>query len=246
MFKISRLFWLTPLALMASTANAQPAAKLPASVAATMPTRVLDIATYRIAPAPGEPQLLIHLWGAPRRNPDGAGSFGAPAGTYKGQISVEEVNSFNSLRLSPFVYDIFAPNSHGGWDYRNSIVHLDISAPGAPSIRYLNNKTKQGLVLVLSQFGGQYVSQRTLYALPHLESGAPFFKRDFSAVSPPANSGSVRQSFGRDARGYLQLIKAEDGFDEKTHKLLETRTIFSWDEPTRDWKAGQPVVTERK
>ncbi len=247
MFKISHFLWLASLLLVTSATQAQPASKkLPAPVAATMPTRILDIATYRIAPAPGAPKMLIHLWAAPRRNPDAGGTFHAPAGTFKGKVTVAEVNSFDSLYTTAFNYDIFAPNGKGGWNYLNSIIYIGTSAPSAPEIRYLNNVTKQGLVLELDQFGGQYITERTLYVLRNLEAGSSFFTRDFSNVHPPANSGGVSQGFGRDARGYVQLIKSEAGQDETTGKLFNTRTVFNWDENTGDWKAGRPIVSERK
>lgn len=249
MFKITPLLWLASVVLLAPSTWAKPAqnsaTKLPASVAATMPTQILDIATYKIAPAPGAPKLLIHLWSAPRRNPNAGGTFHASPGTFKGKVTVEEVNSFDSLYLSPFVYDIFAPNGKGGWTYLNSIVHNDTSAAYPPQIRYLNNKTKQGLIIELGQFGGQYASAATLYVLPRLEPGYQPRIRDFSRISAPSNAGSVSRGFGRDARGFAQLIKAETGTNEATKQSFETRTISTWNEETNDWKDGRPVVVAR-
>ena len=103
-----------------------------------MPGQILDIATYHIAPAPGEKPLLIHLWSAPRRNPAGDGSFGAPAGVYHGPITKKEAAFFNSLRPSPFVYDIFAPTAKGQWKYLSSIIRNDNSTPYPPVVRYLH------------------------------------------------------------------------------------------------------------
>ena len=191
-----------------------------------MPTQILDIATYQLAPAPGAPKLLIHLWTAPRRDPEGGGSFGAPAGTYKGKISVAEVNSFNSLRTTPFVYDIFSPNGKGGWNYLNSIVHTDTSAPNVPKIRYLNNQTKEGLILELSQFSGQYTSDRTLYVLPYLEENASYFTRDFSNISPPSRSGGVSQGFGRDARAATPNSSKRRATTTRRTTSLSTRARF--------------------
>lgn len=169
---LSKFFLLAPALLLTPCAQAKPAKKsapkLPASVAAMMPTQILDIATYYLAPAPGEPKIMIYLWSAPRRNLEGAGSFGAPFGYYKGKISVEEVNSFNSLQASPFTYDIFSPDGKGGWDYINSFVRLDTSAPSKQTIRYLNNKTKSGLIVEMTQFGGQYSRPRTIYVFNDL------------------------------------------------------------------------------
>lgn len=250
MFKISPLLLLAPIALMASSTQAKPAKKfapkLPASVAALMPSQILDIATFKIAPAPGEPKLLIHLWAAPRRNPDAGGTFHASAGTFKGKVTVEEVNSFDSLYITAFTYDIFAPNGKGGWNYLHSIVHADYSEPYTPLIRYLNNKTKTGLVMELRQFGGQYAHPATLYVLPTLYRGSGTRSRDFTTVSAPANSGSVWRGIVRDARGYAQLVKGESVWDEATKKPVETRTISLWNEETNDWKDGKPVVIERK
>ncbi len=248
MFKNHSLLFLMPLALLATSALAEPTkksvAKLPISVAATMPTLVLDIATYQIAPAPGEPKILVHLWCAPRRNPNGGGTFGSPAGAYQGAITREEVDGSRGLRPSPFVYDIFTADGKGGWQYRNSISRFDTATPGVPTVRYLNNRTKQGIIFEIDQFGGQYVRQRTLYTFTDWDSSP--IERDISNISPPAPTGAVRTGFGRDARGYATLITSEDSRDEATGKVFETRTIFRWDEQTRDWKMGRPVVSERK
>lgn len=236
-----------PLALLAISALAQPAKKsvatLPPSVAATMPIQVLDIATYHIAPAPGEPAILVHLWCAPRRDSNGGGTFGAPAGAYKGAITRDEIDSSRGLRPSPFIYDIFTGDGKGGWQYRNSISRFDTATPGVPTVRYLNNRTKQGAIFEIDQFGGQYVRGRTLYAFTDWDASP--LERDVSNISPPAPTGAVRTGFGRDARGFATLIKSEDGRDEATGKIFETRTIFSWDEQTRDWKAGRPIVSAR-
>lgn len=255
MFKISPLLLLAPLALMAASAQAKPAKnsepKLPASVAAMMPKQALDTATFKLAPAPGAPKLLIHLWCVPRRNPEGGSQFQTSLGSLKSKVTVEEVNALDSLYPTAFTYDIFAPNGKGGWNYLNSIIHAGTSAPSTPMIRYLNNQTKEGLVMELDKSGGKHVFNRTLYVLQSLEGGYPFFTRDFSDIYPPANWGGVRQGFGRDARGYVQLIKAEDGIDLKTQRLFTTRTVFSWDEneggwKAGDWKAGRPIISERK
>lgn len=250
MSPLCKFLLLAPALMLASTVQAKPAKKsspkLPASVAAMMPSQILDIATYQIAPAPGAPKMLIHLWGAPRRNPDAGGTFHAPAGTFKGKVTVEEVNSFDSLYLTAFTYDIFAPNGKGGWNYLSSIVHVDNSAPYPPLIRYLNNKTKIGLVMELRQFGGQYAHPTTLYVLPTLERGSGTLSRDFTTVSAPANSGSVWRGIVRDVRGYAQLVKGASVWDDATKKPVETRTISTWNEELNDWKDGPTLVVAKK
>ena len=208
-----------------------------------MPTRVLDIATYHIAPAPGEPQLLVHLWTAPRRNPEGGGMFGAPAGYYTGQITREEADSSGSLRLSPFVYDIFTPGGKGGWNYRSSIFRNDRDTPYAPTVRYLNNQTKLGYIIEIDQFGGQYQFLRTLYVFTGWDFS--YLTRDITNINPPARAGATHFGFGRDARGYVQLIKSEIGFDDATKKNFDTRTLFNWNEEASDWNAGLPQRVQK-
>ena len=248
MARFLSLLLLAPALLMAPSVHAQitekSAAKLPASVVALMPARTLDIATYRIAPAPGEPQLLVHLWSAPRRNPNAGGTFHAPQGFYQGKVTREEAQSFDSLYSSPFVYDIFTSDSRGSWNYMNSIIINDTSAPSQPTVRYLNNKTKQGYIFETHQFGGQYIFPATLYVFT--DKAAAYFTRDITGVSPPARAGSRHFGFGRDARGYAQLIRAESGYDAVNARAFQTRTLFNWDENKRDWVAGQPVEVEPK
>lgn len=250
---ISPMCQLRPFSLLFATLLLAPAtyvqsspkssAKLPPAVAAQMPERVLDIATYRVAPAPGAPQFLIHLWCAPRRDPAGGGTFGAPPGQYKGEISREEAASFSSLYPSPFVYDIFAPDGKGGWNYQDSIIRNDTSTPATPTMRYLNNKTKTGYIIQIGQFGGQYIFPYTLYIFT--DWGYPYSTREMANVRPPARSGGKYFGFGRDARGYAQIITAVDSYDEATDKYFETRTISNWDEQAGDWKAGQPRVVQK-
>ena len=239
MSQISTLFLLAPALLLPATSNhAQPVA-----ASALVPARVLDIATYTITPAPGAPKLLVHLWSAPRRNPAGGGTFGAPAGAYKGEITRAEVNGSRGLYQSPFVYDIFTLDGQGIWKYRASIFRADNSTPYAPTVRYLNSKTKRGFIFEIDQFGGQYLRQRTLYTFTDWDFAC--ITRDISNVYPPARTGGVRWGFGRDKRGYAQLIEAQDGFNATTDKEFETRTVYQWDDQTRDWKAGRPAVIER-
>ena len=243
---------LAPALLLATTASAKPAqefvSKLPTPVSATMPTRVLDIATYRIAPAPGAPQLLVHLWCAPRRNPDGGGMFGAPPGYYTGEITREEVSSSGSLRPSPFVYDIFTPDGKGGWNYHSSIFHEDISTPYAPTVRYLNNQTKSDYIFEIDGFHDSAVFSRTIYVFTNWDfpDSERIFKRDVSdLLMPHALAGAVHYGFGRDARGYAQLIKSERGFDNATKRSFDTRTISNWDEDALDWKEGLPQRVQK-
>ena len=247
-FKISPFPLLAPITLLATLAQAK-AAKLPANVAAMMPANTLDIATYKLAPAPGEPQVLVHLWTAPRRNPDAGGTFHAPTGTFKGKVSVKEVQSFDSLYESPFVYDIFTPNGKGGWKYLNSFIVNDTSAPYKPALRYLNNVTKSGYIFEVGQFGGQYSSPSTIYVFPNTqEVGTRYFTRDTTMVSPPANSGQRSSGFGRDARGYAQIIESKTTWDETTHKPVTARTVSNWNEETGnlgDWVAGKPYVVKK-
>ena len=245
MFKISPLLLLAPIAIIAPLAQAKPATKLPAAVAAMMPAKTLDIATYKIAPAPGEPKLLVHLWSAPRRNPDAGGTFHAPKGTFKGKVGVEEVQSFDSLYASPFVYDIFAPNGKGGWKYLNSFIVNDTSAPYQPTVRYLNNRTKQGYIFQTGQFGGQYSYPSTLYVFPYPEVGSSYFTRDMTVVSPPANSRQRSSGFGRDARGYAQIIESKTDWNEATHKPVTARTVSNWNITKGDWVAGKPTIVKK-
>ena len=239
-FKISPLLLLAPIALLAPLAQAKPTNKLPAAVAAMMPANTLDIATYKLAPAPGEPQILVHLWTAPRRNPEGGGTFGAPGGFYKGKVGATEAKSNNSLYLSPFVYDIFTPNGKGGWNYMNTFIVNANSAPYKPALRYLNNKTKSGYIFEVGQFGGQYSSPYTIYVFRNTEEpGYPYLTRDMLLVSPPANSGQRSSGFGRDARGYAQIIESKTDWDKANKKPVTKRTITNWDEQTGEWADGK-------
>ena len=248
-----------PALLLASIVQAKPAKKpvpkLSASVAATMPTRVLDIATYRIAPAPGEPQLLVHLWCAPRRNPRGGGGY-AP-GYYTGEVTREEAGHSSILLSSTFVYDIFVPNGKGGWNYRNSIFHNATSTPHKITVRYLNNQTKNGYIFEISGVEGDgsgYNDLRTLYVFtdsdfyrddyyPEMEH---VLKRDFSDIVVKNVAGSIHYKFDRDARGYLQIIKSESGFDGDTKTSFDIRTLFNWDDEKQNWKAGPEIRIEAK
>ena len=214
------------LALTASTANSQtlvdpttgeqPTVELPASVAATMPTSVLDIATYRIAPAPGEPELLVHLWCAPRRNPKGGGGY--PPDYYTGEVTREEASHSSILLPSTFVYDIFISDDKGGWNYRNSIFHNATSTPHEIAVQYLNNQTKSGYLFEISGTEGDgsgYSDLRTLYVFidsdfhsdDYYYESDQVLKRDFSDSIVKHVSGSVRYKLDRDARGYTQIVK---------------------------------------
>ena len=249
-----KILLLASVSLFAPCAHAQTDKKLantlPASVAATMPTGVLDIATYRLAPAPGEPQLLVHLWCAPRRNPEGAYGYGPDY--YTGKITREEAGNSEGLRPSPFIYDIFASDGKGGWSYRNSIFHNATSTPGDITLRYLNNQTKSGYVFEINGFYGDasigYRNVRTLYVFTNANFYRDYspeteqiLKRDFSdVVRRHVLSGQIYYTFDRDARGYLRVNKSQGDLDLETRTSFDIRTVFNWDKDANDWKAEVP------
>lgn len=242
MFKISPLLLLAPLALMATSTQAKPAKKsapkLPASVAAIMPSQVLDIATYQIAPAPGAPKMLVHLWCAPRATPHEPNDTGKP-------LSRKAIRDGKPIGASPFVYDVFAPNGKGGWNYLNTFIREGDVMPDAPAVRYLNNMTKTGLVFQVhsSDRGGNGTT--TLYTFRDADSSNHSMRELYTW---PARSGSKGSEigFGRDARGFVQLVRARKFYNFTKKRNEESRTVSSWDEDAGDWKEGITITGREK
>lgn len=233
----SKLFFLVSALMLAATAQAKPAKKSArAKTAATSSARVIELATYQIWPAPGAPKLLVHLWGVPRKTPTNSSAIGA---RWKTNDSPFEMST------SPFVYDIFSSNGKGGWSYLTTFVHRAERVPSAPTVRYLNNKTKTGYVLQVEYSDLMNGIVSTLYTFPDISHAADYSVR---TLHPTLPTGGWRTEigFGRDARGYVQLVSAEKGYSVKTHGNVEYRTVSNWDEEAKDWKAGQPIRIEGK
>lgn len=118
--------------------------------------------------------------------------------------------------------------------------------PAAPTVRYLNNKTREGTVFQVNSFDGVHDWTYTLYTFANMSHAADYGVRTLHPWSPHAGSEGTRIGFGRDARGFVQIITAESGTDRRNNQPYETRTASNWGEEAQDWKAGQPVTTYSK
>lgn len=112
--------WIAP-------AFAAPSEKLPPEVRAMMPKKIVSLRTFRVAPAPKAPQLILHLWSVPDRDFEPAKRYG-----YGKDVS------------SPFVLDVFTDEKKPR--YRASLILATHHAPTKINLWYLNAKTKDGLV----------------------------------------------------------------------------------------------------
>ncbi len=233
MSSFSKFLLFTPILTLAATAQAKPAKK---SAPKTQSVRVLDIATYQIAPAPGAPKLKVHLWGTPRKPPASLGEVGARWKTNESPFE---------MAPSPFVYDVFAPNGKGGWDYLTTFIHRAVRVPTAPTVRYLNNKTKDGFVFQVEYSDLMNGLVSTLYTLPDV-SHADSYSVETLRPTLPTGGWRTVVGFSRDARGYVQLVSAYKGYGVKTGGDVEYRTVSSWDEEKQDWKAGPEIRIEAK
>ena len=240
MFKISLLLLLAPVALLAPSAHARPAAKTRAPRAAKAGPPAYMLATYRIAPAPGEPALLVRLWTVPRRVPANPNDIGKSAGRPTDSTAMEKA-------ASPVVYDIFSGSDAKGWTYQTSFFSEYSLMNSAPTVRYLNNKTKSGYVFQVNTFSPPHDNIITLYVFPeNFEFSTQYATRVRYMAGPMSNSYGTQIGFGRDAEGFVQIITASGGYNSDTRATTRSRTISTWDESKNDWKDGSPVLTVTK
>ena len=121
----------------------------------------------------------------------------------------------------------------------------ELNLPYKPTVRYVNSVTKRGYIFQTGQFGGQYSHPSTIYVFPDAEEvGSPYFTRDMTSVSPPSNSGQRSRGFGRDARGYAQIIESRTDWDEALKRPVTTRTVSNWNAATGNWVDGKPYVVK--
>ncbi len=142
-------------------------ARLPASVRQMMPRGNLSLRLFRLAPAPKAPRYLVHLWTAPRRNPQVVVEQEIKPNLFKGEITRSEIElgkSFSTapLATSPFVPDIFTDEKVP--KYQDSLVYGSRFPPDSISLRYLNSKNKYGLIFQFDETFGP-VKQHTFTAL---------------------------------------------------------------------------------
>ncbi len=215
------------------TAPRASATTLPAAVRAEMPPAVLSVSLFEMAPTPQATKFLFHLWTAARRNPEGGGSFGPPAGYYKGRIGAAEAKA-GGLRPSPFVLDIFSPGQKKGqWKYENSVITTDTKAPHDFTLRYLDARKKVGYVI--STHGFVYRSgDDTLHVFADGWGSSPAS----TTFGYSAYMDTSFYSFPRDKNGLLQVMKHE----HKMNTGFETRTTLAWktaaDFGPGGWQAG--------
>ena len=238
MFKISPLLLLAPVALTAPLAHAQPAAQPRAPRAAKTVLPAFIVGTYRIAPAPGEAPLLVQRWMAPRVAPSRPGDIGKAAG--------RPDSPYEKEALSPDVYDIFTGNDKKGWTYQTSFFHPTNVLTSAPTVRYLNNVTKTGYLFHVNGSTPNGDLNYTTYVFPYELEGGGYYTHLLRTVAPSSRGYGVNIGWGRDAKGFAQLITAGQDYDYNTQVSTTTRTVANWDEKARDWVAGQPVTSIKK
>ena len=233
MFKISPLLGLAPIALAAPLAHAEPAAKTRAPGAAKTVLPAFIIGTYRIAPAPGEAPLLVQRWMAPRQAPATPGDIGKSAGRPDSPYAEEA--------LSPDVYDVFTGDDRKGWTYKTSFFHPTDVQTIAPTVRYLNNQTKTGYLFHVNGGDPDGGLTYTTYVFPYGLKRGGYTTHVLRTASASSAGYGIQTGWGRDARGFAQIITSEQ--ERHPDGSTITRIVANWDEKTRDWVAGRPVVT---
>lgn len=193
---MKQLLWVMALAAAPALAAPKP---LPPEVQAMMPQNIVSLGTYELSPAPGAPKYLVHVWTAPRRNPNGS-LFGRP-NPYKGPISAEEVRSDDfSLFNSPFVLDIFSNPQHP--KYEGSATYLDRHAPSYVSLSYFNSIKKQGLVFQVNSAWSNTNTDRFFVYENELKRGYIMDEKKISVSS----GGGGYYAPGRSATGEFQVM----------------------------------------
>lgn len=244
MFTISPLLLLAPIALLAPLALAGPAAKTRAPRATKAGPPAFPLATYRIAPAPGASALLVRLWTVPRRVPANPNDIGKSTGNPN--ISSDDSTSMEKAS-SPVVYDIFSGSDAKGWTYQTSFFGEYSLMNAAPTVRYLNNKTKSGFVFQVDTFSPPHDNVVTLYVFPeNFEFSTQYDTRVRYMSGPMSMSYGTQIGFGRDAQGFVQIITASGGYNSDTRETTRRRTISTWNQSKNDWTDGRPVVTITK
>ncbi|BCM90823.1 hypothetical protein IAD21_02685 [Abditibacteriota bacterium] len=186
------------------TAYASP--RLPSTVRALQPKGAISLKFFRLAPAPKSPQLLVHLWTTPRRN------------SLRYDTKQYPVNS-------PFVFDVFTDEQPP--KYRTSFIYAASRTPNKISLRYLNSKTKKGLVFEMIENGlsdgwaFNYTSTFFTFPFwPGISQSSQIFKSD---VGSAGNYHAYH--VGRNANGMLQIIY--DGHDSGSPIVVHEVSI--WD-----------------
>lgn len=230
---------LSTILAFSSAGDCAPAKKkkppLEAIVRAQMPKGFLSVATFQMAPAPKEKPYLLHVWTTPRRDPEGGPTdpAGNRAPSPTGPVTVDEVKGGGMLP-SPYVLDVFVPGDKAGqWNYRTSIAWAGTQAPGRYSLRFLDAKKKEGLVISMTYVtaGFKYdSSSEEIYTLPQAWDGPVHGPRSMS--SSEDNISASVTGLVRNANGLLQ-IKEEVRSNQFPDSFIR---LYNWNPANSQWE----------
>jgi len=169
-------------------AFAAPKNKLPPSIRAMTPQKIVSLRVFRVAPAPKAPQLLLHLWTVPKRD-----------------FERREKNGYGSDVDSPFVLDVFTDEKRPR--FRTSLILATNHTPTKVRLWYLNAKTKEGLVFEVIDDSrateSYYRDKTTFFVLPYWD-GTFQTSQTFQTF---AGSGANNSYFAqRGINGEFQII----------------------------------------
>ncbi len=211
---MKRLLLLT-LAVSAAPALAAPK-PLPPELRAMMPQRIVSLGTYELAPAPGAPKYLVHVWTAPRRFPKNGKDYPVGRNSYEGPITPQELRSWSHLTESPIVLDVFLNPVKP--IYQTSITYSAQRAPDKISLRYFNSRTKQGLVFQADD-NQSSTTIHTFFVFPYGLAGD--YLSD-TRVSNASEGGYNYYSVARGTFGEYELVETGGSGG------MTTTTIFMW------------------